>query len=345
MSIMALESISQATLPQDELTAILNQIESELYCTKVYRTALGILKQRLGESAEGSSLLLQAVAKKAIWLTLKQWVSPDQDPPEPLNESGFGEALDFPSRCDDRPELQALEDIRTPESHPHSAPVKPGPVPQKPATPLFQKVGIPPFQRQPQWTAVERAAQIMAQKQEWANRLTQIGQQLQAARCSHGLSILDLHKQTLIPYRHLEAIENGILDQLPEDVFVRSFIHKIGNLLGLDGVRLAQSLPVPPKEKMTPASGHSLDLSLGFAISPLHLYLGYTALMAGAIGGLGLMTDPSSPRPIPEPDPVLTAPAREGRQSQVPIQTPGMTAHGAIACAISEIAPPEALEW
>ncbi|MCT7984560.1 helix-turn-helix domain-containing protein [Laspinema sp. A4] len=343
---MALDTISQATLPQEELTAILTQIESELYRTNVYRTALGFLKQRLGESAEGSSMLLQAVAKKAIWLTLKQWISPGQNEPEPMNEAELVvEDLDLSLRSSDRQESQALEDIRTPESHSQSlGDSDPAAIAKKTPAPFSSKARINLFQSHKKQQQSQQQAQILAHQQQWADRLTQIGQQLQAARCDRGLSILDLHKQTLVPCRHIEAIENGYLSKLPEDVYVRSFIHKIGDVLGLEGAKMANVLPVPPKQTAPIHSWHPQDFNLDFSISPLHLYVGYTALMAGAIGGLGVMNGQSAPTTVTEPDPTLTAPARDSHQGALPMQTPGITS-GAIACAISEIAPPEALEW
>ncbi|WP_254564375.1 RodZ family helix-turn-helix domain-containing protein [Oscillatoria sp. HE19RPO] len=343
---MALETLSQATLPPEELTAILTQIESELYRTKVYRTALGFLKQRLGESADGSSMLLQAVAKKAIWLTLKQWISPVQDDSEPLNESeSIVDDLDLSQRSGDRQESQALEDIRTPESHsPSLGDSEPAAIARKTPSSLSLPATINPFHRHKKQLQAQQQAQIIAQQQQWADRLTQIGQELQAARCDRGLSILELHKQTLVPCRHIEAIENGYLSQLPEDVYVRSFIHKIGDILDLDGARLANFLPVPPKQNAPIPSWHHQDFNLDLNVSPLHLYVGYTALMAGAIGGLGWMNGQSAPTIVPEPDPTLTAPARDSRQGVLPMQTPGITSQ-AIACAVFEIAPPEALEW
>lgn len=339
---MALDTLSQATLPQEELTAILTQIESELYRTKVYRTALGILKQRLGESADGSAMLLQAVAKKAIWLTLKQWITQGQNDPETLNETELVvDDLDLSQSCGDRQESQALEDIRTPESHKQSLgdsdlTLNPSPLPSPER--------INPFQRHKKQQQAQQQAQIIAQQQQWADRLTQIGQELQGARCDRGLSILELHQQTLVPCRHIEAIENGFLSKLPEDVYVRSFIHKMGDVLGLDGAKIANFLPVPPKQNAPIPSGHRQDFNLDLNVSPLHLYIGYTALMAGAIGGLGWMNGQSAPPIVPEPDPTLTAPTRDSRQGVLPMQIPGMSSQ-AIACAVSEIAPPEALDW
>ncbi|MCT7956985.1 helix-turn-helix domain-containing protein [Laspinema palackyanum] len=342
---MALETISQATFPPEELTAILTQIESELYQTKVYRTALGILKQRLGESADASSMLLQAVAKKAIWLTLKQWISPTQDDSEPLNETEWVmDDLDLSHRPGDRHESQALEDIRTPESHSQSLGDSDSAEIALNPSPLSSPARINPFQRHKKQQQAQQQAQIIARQQQWADRLTQIGQELQAARCDLGLSILDLHQQTLVPCRHIEAIENGFLSKLPEDVYVRSFIHKIGDVLGLDGAKMANCLPVPPKQTAPIPSWHHRDFSLEFSVSPLHLYVGYTALMAGAIGGLGWLNGQSTPPTVPEFDPTLTAPGRDSHQGVLPMQTPGITT-GAIACAISEIAPPEALDW
>ncbi|MEC4867952.1 MAG: helix-turn-helix domain-containing protein, partial [Jaaginema sp. PMC 1078.18] len=125
-----------------------------------------------------------------------------------------------------------------------------------------------------------------------AEQCRQIGSAIANARMTQNLSLEQVHVRTLIPVCHLRALEAGNLDELPEDVYLRGFIRQIGNVLGLNGVKLAASLSeahssVVPSWYRAPKS----SLRIGMQVSPVHLYLGYTALVAGTVGGLSLMSD------------------------------------------------------
>ncbi|MBU6450260.1 MAG: DUF4115 domain-containing protein [Cyanobacteria bacterium REEB67] len=69
--------------------------------------------------------------------------------------------------------------------------------------------------------------------------LEQIGQKLKATREGQSLSLGQIYDRTKIPPNHLEAIESGIADDLPETVYVAGFIKRYGDLLGLNGQSLA----------------------------------------------------------------------------------------------------------
>ncbi len=69
--------------------------------------------------------------------------------------------------------------------------------------------------------------------------LEQIGQQLKVARDGSGLSLSQIHERTKIPFNHLEAIEQGNFDDLPEPVYVSGFIKRYADCVGLDGQQLA----------------------------------------------------------------------------------------------------------
>ncbi|MDJ0620330.1 MAG: helix-turn-helix domain-containing protein [Calothrix sp. MO_192.B10] len=130
--------------------------------------------------------------------------------------------------------------------------------------------------------------------------LRQIGQQLRQARESQGLSLIEISCSTYIPMSHIESIEKGNLELLPDDVFVRSFIKMMGNSLGLDGESLAASLPaddktkpfLKPSEQTTQSSSQQWRLK----VSPIHLYIGYATLVASAIGGLSFISGQSTTR-------------------------------------------------
>jgi cytoskeletal protein RodZ len=65
--------------------------------------------------------------------------------------------------------------------------------------------------------------------------LEQIGQQLQQARESQSLSLRQIYEKTKIPIGHLQAIDVGDQDELPEPVYVANYIRRYGNCVGLNG--------------------------------------------------------------------------------------------------------------
>jgi cytoskeletal protein RodZ len=69
--------------------------------------------------------------------------------------------------------------------------------------------------------------------------LDQIGAKLRATREGQSLSLGQVYDRTKIPPNHLEAIESGIPDDLPEPVYVAGFIKRYGDMLGLNGQSLA----------------------------------------------------------------------------------------------------------
>lgn len=69
--------------------------------------------------------------------------------------------------------------------------------------------------------------------------LEQIGPKLKAAREAQGLSIGQVYDRTKIQPNHIEAIENGRLEDLPEPVYVAGFIKRYGDFVGLSGQSLA----------------------------------------------------------------------------------------------------------
>jgi hypothetical protein len=137
--------------------------------------------------------------------------------------------------------------------------------------------------------ANQPTAETLAERREAS--LLEIGSRLRQARLGRGISLDQLNYQTRIPTHQLKALEAGLAEQLPEDIYVRGFIRRIGDVLGLNEAELMALLPSPEPNKIivpswqrvsqTPTSSH---------LRPVHLYVGYAALMAGATGGLVWMT-------------------------------------------------------
>lgn len=68
--------------------------------------------------------------------------------------------------------------------------------------------------------------------------IEQIGQKLRNARESKGFSLGQIYDRTKIPTNHLESIENGRFDDLPEPVYVVGFIKRYAECVGLNGQNL-----------------------------------------------------------------------------------------------------------
>lgn len=139
-------------------------------------------------------------------------------------------------------------------------------------------------------------------KEQRTKRIQAIGQILQRTREAEGVSRQQLHYRTLIPVHQIQALEEGKVEKLPEDIFIRGFISRLGQSLGLEGQALADSLPatanvVLPSWSRTPTA--ISNRSRG----SLPLYLGYTALVASAVGGLSWSLEQAQPNPTVEYDP------------------------------------------
>lgn len=125
---------------------------------------------------------------------------------------------------------------------------------------------------------------------EWEECILQLGQELQQVRENRGISLYQLHSWTHIPLHHLTAIETGNLKNLPPDIYVRGFIRRIGDALGLDGSEIADSLPQTDPMKTVVRSWEQSESSSRFALGTIHLYLCYAAILVAAVAGLTWVT-------------------------------------------------------
>ena len=75
---------------------------------------------------------------------------------------------------------------------------------------------------------------------------------LKSLREAKGVSLKDIFAATRITTAHLEAIEMGRYESLPEPVYTRTFIKTYARFLGIDSAllqryELSASLPIPPR--------------------------------------------------------------------------------------------------
>jgi cytoskeletal protein RodZ len=94
--------------------------------------------------------------------------------------------------------------------------------------------------------------------------LEHIGQKLKTARDGLGLSLSQIHERTKIPFNHLQAIDNGQDEDLPEPVYVSGFIKRYAECVGLNGQQLVEEY----REELEGATNNS-NGNFGFLPRPL----------------------------------------------------------------------------
>jgi cytoskeletal protein RodZ len=163
-------------------------------------------------------------------------------------------------------------------------------------------------------------------EQEQQEKLTEIGGQLSKSRLQKKISVEDIATKTLIQPRFIHAIEKGRLEDLPESLYVRGFIRRYAEALGMDGVQLSETFPLSHGKTISSSSKFLGNGST--ALRPWHLYLLYLGLIVGAILALtaimnrqssqfsgGSATAPTTPQksttaPKPSPKPAPAKPAK-----------------------------------
>ncbi|MCY7276688.1 MAG: DUF4115 domain-containing protein, partial [Phormidesmis sp. CAN_BIN44] len=100
--------------------------------------------------------------------------------------------------------------------------------------------------------------------------------------------------QTRIQPRLLRAIEQGKLENLPESIYIQSFIRQYADAIGLDGVKFASAFPTLYRLPDVRPSWRSLP---GAQLRPVHLYLLYMLLIISAVNGLSYFLNRSLRQP------------------------------------------------
>lgn len=134
-----------------------------------------------------------------------------------------------------------------------------------------------------------------------SEKLIQIGSYLQEVRQEQSLSIEQIATKTMIQARLLRAIEAGNLDGLPEAIYVRGFIKRYAEFLGLNGNDVAKSFPLYPDTGDLEPTWQNSDVA---QLRQTHLYLAYVALITVAVISLGAVLTKLSNRDV-SPNPSL----------------------------------------
>ncbi len=141
-------------------------------------------------------------------------------------------------------------------------------------------------------------------EQQQAERLAELGSQLSRCRQEQDLTLEQVAARTMMQVRTLRAIEKGDLSQLPEPIYIRGFILRFAEALGLDGATLADAFPTEPIIKANSPSWKDLP---GAQLRPIHLYVLYVAVIAVAVSALSYFVNRSTPNTaaLSSPPPAL----------------------------------------
>lgn len=160
-------------------------------------------------------------------------------------------------------------------------------------------------------------------EQEQILKLEELGYELNQLRERQMLSIDQVSAQTMIQPRVIRAIESGNLKELPEGVYVRGFLRRYADALGLDGHAVASEFPLEPQNaEIQPSWQETPEAQL----RPLHLYFAYVGLIAAAIAGLSYVWSRSTtPITANQPSPVPSLIASPSPTAANPVAQPGQS--------------------
>ncbi len=133
---------------------------------------------------------------------------------------------------------------------------------------------------------------LVCEKPDQREQLAIIGAHLQDVRKQQGLSLEQIAAKTLIQARLLRAIEGADLGTLPEAVYIRGFIKRYADSLGLNGSEIAASFPIEVEVQPVQSSWNS---SAAAQLRPLHLYAAYVALIVAAVSGVSYLLSVLTP--------------------------------------------------
>lgn len=339
-------------ISQDELRSLLSEIETELHNSKVYRRALATIQKLVGSSSEQAKLLFKAVGREAIGVAFRQLSLHSQTVADttPEVEEKIETSSD-PSNSDLSECLTTIKPSETTNSVEEETLSKQTALTDKtkqaiaPQNNTNRSTPIPWLKsRKPLSAQLAKQARV----EQRLEKFREIGEQLKQARESRGLCLSDLNMYTHIPVYQMEAVEKGDMESLPADVYVRGFIRVMGNAVGFNGTALAASLPTSETQEAIVPSLFQSDnktAKMGLDISPMHLYVGYTALVAGAVGGLSLVTQQTYVEKSVNTDPVTTASqVSESSKHKEKVAKPGIKSSDKGITIGTDIAPPEAFE-
>lgn len=291
----------------ESLRSLVRQIEAELYCSEVYNIALKSLQKMLGQAASKAEIVIKAVGREAIQLSLKQMARQETAIISTMSASA-NHSISVTAIPSNDPDISTPTEIQTFVASPlgfvagYQAPDLTVESPEQTSTisDISESDNIPKTKTKLKSPNQAEINQQIHQKQKIY--LQEIGVELRKARESYSLTLQQMHYFTLVPLHHLEALEQGKLEALPEDIYIRGFIYRVANALGLEGGKMASSFPCLEFNQKLGKSASQVDIDSEFYLNSAHLYLGYAAILASSMGGVAWLSQQSVPDVTLPPD-------------------------------------------
>jgi len=261
---------------QDHWQQVIHCTEAKLKQSEAYQQFLVHLHKLVGKFTDEVTIHLNSILRNTIQLTLQE----SQSPPSTSLQDDRTQAISPSNHCD-RSDLEH-----------HADPQLTNPLPVDAKLPDIKLPGT----KLPDIVAAKLALATLSKTKENLNHnpLRLLGQEIKRHRTDQAITLEKLNYLTLVPIYHLRALEAGNIDQLPEPVYVRGFIQRICRALGMDSDRWLANLPSPEtSQTFLPSWQPIRPNNANLHPSSLQLYLGYAALMTGAVGGLIWTTQPS----------------------------------------------------
>jgi cytoskeleton protein RodZ len=319
------------TISQGELKNMLQRIEADFIESKVYLQSLTGLENSLGKSVVNLSLTLGSLGREAIRLTFRELAkhcnivataTEEQEEKLSIQNSSYNQYSKVESMVlKSQPPMPVVGEEKSQSPHINSSSSYSTHPSNSSNSQNLQSHNLqshnlqstesilPPSKsakkKGKKLTKLEMAAQL---EQEREQGLREIGLIIHQARIKKGWSIDYLRSLTLITLHQIVALESGDLKTLPEDVYLRGFIYRLAAALHLDTKSLLQRLPQPDIAKTTLPSWYHDPQSSSNCIKPIHLYLGYSTLVAGALGGLAVINPQETRNLLPDLPTIFTSP-------------------------------------
>ena len=128
-------------------------------------------------------------------------------------------------------------------------------------------------------------------QQQQVEKLKELGSHLRQFRQEQSLSLEEVGEKTRIQVRLLRAIEESHWAILPEPVYIKGFIKRYAEALGMNGAEFSRDFPTGPVFQFIKPTWERLPSA---QLRPVHLYLLYVFLVIGAVNGLSYFVNRSA---------------------------------------------------
>ncbi|KST68096.1 helix-turn-helix domain-containing protein [Mastigocoleus testarum] len=164
---------------------------------------------------------------------------------------------------------------------------------------------------------------MKVQNETQEQKFKEIGAALKQAREEKSIRLEELALHTRIRMIYLQALENGKFEELPETIYVRGFIYRYGDAVGLDGKALAEMFSDTFQKEELKENIETTQSKTNFNLPFLSLF--YIFLIVSASFGLFFVL-----RPRPQVE------STAQNQSSLPVSSQKTTSKESISNSISQ---------